>query len=329
MVLPGAAGVCDTGGVNATDLFHQMLRRRVAPALRDAGFTGAGLEYRLREAAPDHALIGFQRSASDGDGEERCRFTVNVRSVPYEEHEALRRLRPALGSRLSANRVGPVGRHTRIGQLLGHPHDHWWTVTDERSVDRVADDVLALVLRHAVPALWAGLTDRTPLHGPVLEPVPDCLDPYCLRAGGGPRPAAGAPTPDELENALVMEIGERRCTYVLTFLDEARDREARLHIDAPWRLEQPLFGWVRVGYGPEGDVRTAPSVGSSLPTHPLALLGELTLCGVDSAETTPDGSLVLAFEQGTPRETFLTVAGTPHTLAVDKPWHFEDWTEVR
>lgn len=50
---------------------------------------------------------------------------------------------------------------------------------------------------------------------------------------------------------------------------------------------------------------------------------------VDSAGTTPDGSLVLAFEQGSPRETFLTVAGTPHALAVDTPWQFEDWTEVR
>ncbi|MGP3683906.1 DUF4304 domain-containing protein [Streptomyces sp. IBSNAI002] len=315
--------------MNATDLFHQMLRRKIAPALRDAGFTGTGLEYRLREAAPDHALVGFQRSAGDGDGAERCRFTVNLRAVPYEAHEALRRRRPAVGSRISANRVGPLGWHSRIGRLLGHPHDHWWTITDARSADRAAEDVLAVVLRHAVPALWAGLTDLAPEYGPAVEPVPDCLDPYCFGSGPGPRPAAGAPAAEELEEAVVVEVGERRSSYVITFLDEAWDRETRLHVDAPWRLEQPDFGWVRVGYGVEGDVRTVPSAGSTLPAHPLALLGELTLCTVDSARTTPEGSLVLAFEQGTPRESGLFISGTPHPLAVDTPWHFEDWAEVR
>ncbi|MEU9251936.1 DUF4304 domain-containing protein [Streptomyces sp. NPDC048270] len=316
--------------MNATDLFHQMLRRKIAPALRDAGFTGTGLEYRLRECAPDHALVGFQRSAGDGDGAERCRFTVNLRAALHEDHEALRRRRPALGSRISANRVGPVGWHMRIGQLLGHPHDHWWTITDERSADRAAEDVLALVLRHGVPALWAGLLDLTPGHGPALDPVPECLDPHCFRSGaGGPRPAAGAPAPEELEDAVVVEVGERRSSYVVTFLDESRDRESRLRIDASWRLEQPLFGWVRVGYGIEGDVRTVPSAGSSLPANPLALLGELTLCRVESAQAAPDGSLLLAFEPGTPRETGLIVAGSPHALALDKAWHLEAWTEVR
>lgn len=328
-VFARARGVCDTGGVNATDLFHQTLRRKIAPALRDAGFTGAGLEYRLREAAPDHALIGFQRSAGDGDGQERCRFTVNLRAVPHRDHEAMRLRRPALGSRISANRVGPVGWHTRIGRLLGHPHDHWWTITDARSADRAADDVLAVVLRHAVPALWAGLAALTPEHGPLREPVPDCLDPYCFGGGAAPRPAGPAATPDELGDAQVVEVGERRSSYVLTFLAASARRETRLHIDAPWRLEQPLFGWVRVGYGPEGDVRADPSPGSTLPTHPLALLGELTLCTVDSARTAPDGSLVLAFERGTPRESGLTVSATAHALAVDRPWRFEDWAEVR
>uniref|UniRef100_A0AAU2JJA8 DUF4304 domain-containing protein n=1 Tax=Streptomyces sp. NBC_00049 TaxID=2903617 RepID=A0AAU2JJA8_9ACTN len=313
--------------MTATDLFHHMLRERIAPALRDAGFTGTGLEYRLREAEPDHALLGFQRSASDT--EDRCRFTVNLRTVPYEEHEALRRLRPALGSRLSANRVGPVGRHTRIGRLLGHPHDHWWTVTDERDAALVADDVVTLVLRHAVPALWAGLADPDTLPGPAVEPVPDCLDPACLLPAAAPRSASQEVSPGDLHHTLVMEVGERRSTPFLVFRDEVQDRETRLVMDAAWRLEQPLFGSSRVSYGAMGDVRVMPSADSSLPTHPLALLGELSLCVVDSAVTAPDGSLKLAFEGGTPRETLLTVAGGPHPLTVDRPWYFDGWTGIR
>lgn len=319
--------------VNAIDLFHQMLRERIAPALRDHGFTGAGLEYRLREADPDHLLLGFQRSVSDTA--ERCRFTVNLRSVRYEDHEARRRLRPALGSRLSANRVGPDGWHTRIGALLGQPHDHWWTLTDEHDVARVADAVLTLILRYAVPVMWAGLTETEPLTGRPAGPGPGCLDPYCPRTGAEPWGADDdeddqeEPDPSDLSHTLVMEIGERRSTYVLTFFDDIDDTEARLVIDGPWRLEQPDFGWVNVTYGRDGDVRVAPSGDSTLPTHPLALLAELTLCNVDFAKVDPDGSLLIAFEGGTPRETFLRVEGTGHALTVGRPWQFEGWTGVR
>lgn len=318
--------------MNAIDLFHQMLRERVAPSLRDHGFTGTGLEYRLREADPDHVLLGFQRSVSDTT--EQCRFTVNLRSVRYEDHEARRRLRPALGSRLSANRVGLDGWHARIGSLLDHPHDHWWTLTDERDVDRVADGVLTLILRYAVPVMWAGLTDADPLPDRAAGPGNGCMDPYCPRTGSAAGPPSRGETgadlaPADLHHTLVMEIGERRSTYVITFFDETEDRETRLVIDGPWRLEQPDFGWVNVTYGPDGDVRTTASADSSLPAHPLALLAELTLCNVDSAEVDPDGSLVLAFEGGTPRESYLRVFGAPHALTLDKPWNFEGWTEVR
>lgn len=328
MVGEGAA--CDTTGVNATDLFHQTLRERIAPALRDAGFSGTGLEYRLRAAEPDHALLGFQRSASSGAAE--CRFTVNLRAVPYEEHEALRRLRPALGTRLSANRVGPVGWHARIGRLLGHPHDHWWSITDERTAARVADEVTDVVLRRAVPALWGEVTDRPPLPGPVVDPVPDCLDPACLRVDSGPFPVTSgeAPLPVDLEGTLVLETGERRrASPFLTVHDELTDAEARIVIDAPWRLEQPLFGSVRVGIAADGDVRVSASPGSMLPGHPLALLGELALCRINTAEVAGNGSLRLTFEQGTPREACLTVSGAPHALTVGAPWHIEGWTPAR
>lgn len=328
---------CDTTGVNATDLFHQTLRERIAPALRDAGFTGAGLEYRLSAAEPDHALLGFQRSASSGA--EECRFTVNLRAVPYEEHEALRRLRPALGTRLSANRVGPVGWHARIGRLMGHPHDHWWSITDARTAARVADEVTATVLRHAVPALWGELTGRPALPGPVVDPLPDCLDPSCMRVDGSAFPVGGGaaesgePEPVDLraiEGTLVLEIGERRrASPFLTLHDELTDAEARIVIDAPWRLEQPLFGSVRVGIAPDGDVRVSAAPGSMLPGHPLALIGELALCRVNTAELTADGSLRLTFERGTPREACLTVSGTPHALTVGAPWQLEGWTPAR
>lgn len=319
--------------VNATDLFHQTLRERIAPALRAAGFTGSGLEYRLRAADPDHALLGFQRSASSGAQE--CRFTVNLRAVPYEEHEALRRLRPALGSRLSANRTGPVGRHLRIGRLLGHPHDHWWSITDGRSAARAADEVTDLVLRHGVPALWAELTERPALPGPVVDAVPDCLDPVCMRVDARPFPVGGdteaeGVRPGDIEGTLVLEIGERRrASPFLTVYDELTDAEARIVIDAPWRLEQPLFGSVRVAVAPDGDVRVSAAPGSMLPGHPLALIGELALCRVNTAEVTGDGSLRLTFDRGTPREACLTVSGTPHALTVGAPWELEGWTPAR
>ncbi|MDJ0383136.1 DUF4304 domain-containing protein [Streptomyces sp. G-G2] len=340
--------------MNATDLFHQMLRERIAPALREAGFTGAGREYRLAVAAPDHALIGFQRSA--GSTPDRCRFTVNLRAVGYEEHESLRRLRPALGTRLSANRVGPVGWHARIGQLLGHPHDHWWTITDERSADAVAEDVVDLVQRHAVPALWGRLTGHDPVPGPSVDPRPECLDVRCVgrpgrdgadedtgtgtggdtdreahadgHAEGDADHDAYAFDPDDLIGTVVYEVGERQAWPYLVFHDEEEEVEGRLTIDASWRLGQPASGWVRVGHDPAGEERIVRSPGATLPTHRMALLGELGLCRVSDASAGPDGSLHLRFETGTPRETRVTVSGTPHARTVATPWRFDGWTRV-
>ncbi|MFD7030334.1 DUF4304 domain-containing protein [Streptomyces sp. NPDC059917] len=317
--------------MNATDLFHQMLRERIAPALREAGFTGTGREYRLAVAAPDHALIGFQRSA--GSTPDRCRFTVNLRAVGYQEHEDLRRLRPVLGTRLSANHVGPVGWHARIGALLGHPHDHWWTITDEQSASVVAEDVVDLVQRHAVPALWGRLTGHPPVPGPVVDPLPECLHSGCVNhpdavdeeadhAGGYAFDAA------DLIGTVVYEVGERQAWPYLVFHDEEAQAEGRITIDASWRLAQPDFGWVRVGHDQAGDERIVRSPGATLPQHKMAVLGELGLCRVSDAEVEPDGSLHICFEQGTPRDACITVSGTPHAMTVATPWRFDGWTRA-
>ncbi|MET9700481.1 DUF4304 domain-containing protein [Streptomyces sp. NPDC006529] len=321
--------------MNATDLFHQMLRERIAPALREAGFTGAGREYRLAVAVPDHALIGFQRSAASTP--ERCRFTVNLRAVGYQEHEDLRRLRPALGTRLSANRVGPVGWHARIGALLGHPHDHWWTITDERSSLAVAEDVVDLVQRHAVPALWGRLTGHAPVPGPRVDPLAECLDTGCAHhpAADGGDGAADGEEPDgyafdaaDLVGTVVYEVGERRARPYLVFHDEDEEAEGRITLDASWRLELPDSGWIRVGHDPSGGERIVRSPGATLPAHKTAVLGELGLRRVSDAEVTPDGSLHVRFETGTPREASLTVSGTPHARTVAAPWHFDGWTRA-
>ncbi|MER5732002.1 DUF4304 domain-containing protein [Streptomyces sp. NPDC002138] len=313
--------------MNATDLFHQMLRERIAPALREAGFTGAGREYRLAVAAPDHALIGFQRSA--GSTPDHCRFTVNLRAVGYEEHEDLRRLRPALGTRLSANRVGPVGWHARIGQLLGHPHDHWWTITDESSASAVAEDVVDLVQRHAVPALWGRLTGHAPVPGPVVDPLPECLDSRCAnRPGAGAEPGGYAFDAADLVGTVVYEVGERQAWPYLVFHDDAVDVEARITIDASWRLEQPEFGWIRVGHDASGDEHIVRSPDATLPAHKMAALGELNLCRVSDAEVASDGSLHICFERGTPRDSCITVSGSGHALTVTTPWRFDGWTRA-
>jgi hypothetical protein len=59
----------------AQDLYDQLVKQSLSPALRSLGFTGSGGRYSLRNE-DCWVLVGFQKSAySDGD---EVRFTVNL-----------------------------------------------------------------------------------------------------------------------------------------------------------------------------------------------------------------------------------------------------------
>ena len=62
----------------AQDHFKKMLRDQIAPAMRAAGFKGAGSEYSIPD--PNFlTMIGFQRSTSSNAAQ--VKFTLNLKVV--------------------------------------------------------------------------------------------------------------------------------------------------------------------------------------------------------------------------------------------------------
>jgi Domain of unknown function (DUF4304) len=134
------------------DEYKALLRERIAPALRALGLKGSGARYRLD--VPDHfAELGFQSSA--GNSWEHVRFTVNLSVAERAAWEAARSARPSLPERPSPNVFygRPLTWHKRIGGVLPGGGDHWWDLRPETDPARLADEVVAALRDHGLPAM--------------------------------------------------------------------------------------------------------------------------------------------------------------------------------
>jgi hypothetical protein len=106
-------------------------------------------------------------------------------------------------------------------------------------------------------------------------------------------------TPANLRGRHVVEAGVRQAWPFLTFADGNTDTEVRLYIDADFHIE------------PEG-VRSDD--GDSFRAGRMLI--DFTTLGVTEASTTPDGALVLAFDNG----QVLRVSGTAASFTTGGPW---------
>jgi hypothetical protein len=163
-----------TVGVTATaqHVFSDLLRRVVAPALREQGLRGSGQSYSL----PDEnywAQVGFQRSTASTHAE--VRFTVNLLLTEKAAWDAMRREHSYLKDtppegvnqhewdeeRLAQSHYpkqpsATGGGGVRIGHLIpGIQGDHWWRITPDDT--SAMDEALDAVLRYGLPHLRIGL----------------------------------------------------------------------------------------------------------------------------------------------------------------------------
>ena len=140
---------------NARDRFAAMLKERVAPALREMGFTGSGQRYHL--PVPGHyALLGFQKMRFGTRHD--VMFTINLLACGHSDWTALVERNPHYGPNpiLGAHYGEPVWSE-RIGFLMPEPHDHWWHVLDDTDTEALGDEVIAVLREYGVPALLAHL----------------------------------------------------------------------------------------------------------------------------------------------------------------------------
>ncbi len=180
---------CQTPPVSASDVTTQLLRTRVAPALRELGLRGSGQHFRLVDDGGHHALLSVVRSQAMVPGESV--FTVEV--AFHEGGQAWQAARAAaawLPERPTASRlVVPSAWHERLGFLAEPPHDHWFLVQGPDDADPVADELITLVRDVALPQLTARVRGEVPPPVPVLprDPGPDgaerprvaCPSAYC------------------------------------------------------------------------------------------------------------------------------------------------------
>jgi hypothetical protein len=135
----------------AQETYGELLKKRVAPALRELGFKGSGQNYRL--PSDDYwALLGFQKSTSSDAS--RVRFTANVLVVSRADWDAVREERPRLPERPTATTFwGTFVWQKRIGELLPGGEDLWWEVAAGVGASELADAVIWAVQDYVLPAM--------------------------------------------------------------------------------------------------------------------------------------------------------------------------------
>jgi Domain of unknown function (DUF4304) len=143
----------------ALDIFRLMIRDEIAPELRRMGFKGSGQSFILPSEV-HWVLLGFQKSKASNA--KAVRFTVNVTAVSKRAWIEARSEHSYLSERPSANiSYGPFAWQRRIGQLLPHSQDKWWTVVTSVSTELVRVEVLDAIRIYALPAIEQQLA-----HGP-------------------------------------------------------------------------------------------------------------------------------------------------------------------
>lgn len=164
---------------------RDLLRTRVAPVLRAAGYSGSGQNFH-RRIGSNWAAINVQRGSSSTSAE--LTFTVNLGTASTEV-----RIEDGWDPDEPAAEVECHWR-TRLGALLPGHHDRWWTVRSDMLLvelevlgDTIADHLTsvglpmleAMATDEAILATWL---DGEPTHGMVPAAM-DVVGPILRRIG--------------------------------------------------------------------------------------------------------------------------------------------------
>jgi Domain of unknown function (DUF4304) len=124
----------------AQEALKAVLRDRVGPVLRSAGFEGSAPTWTLANAAGDRAIVNVQSSFTSSRSE--VWFTVNTAVVPLAWWRWTNYRHGKSESRAAKEYDGlwRMRVDARRQQALIRPE--WWSVTDIASAERAADDVV-------------------------------------------------------------------------------------------------------------------------------------------------------------------------------------------
>lgn len=141
-MLRGGQAVNDFEGRKLAGLFDRVIGDSAA-RIRALGFKRSGRILRLVRDG-NAAVVEFQKSTSSPPGE--LRFTINLAVICGELLD---------DGRAGISKASSLDGHLvrRIGWLMSHPSDHWWTISCETVIDDLAREVSSLVLETAVPYL--------------------------------------------------------------------------------------------------------------------------------------------------------------------------------
>ena len=127
-----------------------MLRDEIAPALRQLGLKGSGQSYTV-PSDTHWGVIGFQKFTwSSADCVE---FTINLIVASKDEWAEAYESRPYIGQRPKPNVLAAVGWCTRIGGLFPGRVERKWAVAANGKTEDVAEQVVAVIRDHALPAM--------------------------------------------------------------------------------------------------------------------------------------------------------------------------------
>lgn len=135
--------------MEARDLFREMLRDQVGPALRDMGFKGSGSNWRLRNEAGDWAVINFQKSAYGSSG--RVIFYINLSFVLEPEREFRAWCEDRALSRVPGSFDHVWDDRLDRPEGEGRPREGWWDFHDGSDRKALGQEVVAAVESVAMP----------------------------------------------------------------------------------------------------------------------------------------------------------------------------------
>lgn len=137
--------------MNAQSQFRDSLARIFAPALRDAGFSRKGKTFYLG-AENNWGIVEFQKSLKSTADE--VLFTINLGIVSG------RLLAFYSSSELGQPILDQSHWRQRIGALLPHPEDRWWSIGAQADLDEWAKEPKDLLVKVGIPAVRANMRDE-------------------------------------------------------------------------------------------------------------------------------------------------------------------------
>ena len=137
--------------MTAQEAFTMLVKEQIAPALRELGFKGSVQRFVL-PSETHWAQIGLQKfTRSNRDFVD---FTANVTVVGRDVWDAERAESPHLPTQPAPNIFyGTYAWQKRIGDVVPERREKIWRVEPDRPAEPVAEEFVAAIRDHALPAM--------------------------------------------------------------------------------------------------------------------------------------------------------------------------------